>query len=237
MPEFISSLHNPRVKTLLDLASHPKKDAFLVEGDHLVGVAFEAGCLDEVYSLAPVQLPSIKGTIVSEQILNKICKSVSKPSIIGVCHLKENEGYLNKILILDRVQDPGNIGTLLRSAICFGFEDILFLDGSCSPLNSKVIASTEGAIFHARLHFGSEEEVKKLHANGYCIIGSALSNASPLESFALQQEKFALILGNEGQGMSSSLLRLSDINLKIDIHTMESLNVAIAGGILMHHFR
>ena len=140
-------------------------------------------------------------------------------------------------MILDRLQDPGNVGTLLRTASSFGFEDVVFLKGTCSPFNHKSVASSEGALFHCHLHFEDGKAlIKRLQEEGYRVFGSALRQATPLEKEDLRQEKVALILGNEGQGMSQELLPLTDKNLKISMEKMESLNVAMAGAILMHAF-
>ena len=235
-PDIITSKDNPRIKALAKLYDHPSRDAFIVEGFHNVEVAYSCGALKEVYALNDPHLKGIKCTLVNEAILKKLSKAVTFEKIIGVCTLPKYEGFAGDILILDRIQDPGNIGTLLRTAASFGFEDVIFLKGSCSPFNAKAIASSEGSLFHIRLHYAEEAGlVEMLRKEGYTVLGSALEHAEAMETYHRPDHKIALILGNEGQGMSKLLLGETDTNLNITINKMESLNVGIAGGILMHY--
>jgi len=235
-PDIITSKDNPRIKALAKLYDHPSRDGFIIEGFHSVEVAYSCGALKEVYALKDPQLKGVKCTLVNEAILKKLSKAVTFEKIIGLCELPKYEGFAGDILILDRIQDPGNIGTLLRTAASFGFEDVIFLKGSCSPFNPKVIASSEGSLFHIRLHYEDESGlVDMLHQHGYIVLGSALEHAEAMEDYQRKADKIALILGNEGQGMSKALLEQTDANLRISIRKMESLNVGVAGGILMHY--
>lgn len=235
-PDIITSKDNPRIKALAKLYDHPSRDGFIIEGFHSVEVAYSCGALKEVYALKDPQLKGVKCTLVNETILKKLSKAVTFEKIIGLCELPKYEGFAGDILILDRIQDPGNVGTLLRTAASFGFEDVIFLKGCCSPFNAKVIASSEGSLFHIRLHYAEEAGlVEMLHKEGYTVLGSALEHAEAMETYHRPDHKIALILGNEGQGMSKTLLEQTDANLRISIRKMESLNVGVAGGILMHY--
>ena len=235
MAEFITSKDNKRIKELVKLGMRPSPDRFVIEGYHAIEVAFTSHHLKEVYCLEDPHLPNIPTYVVNEAILKKVSKANTFEKIIGVASIETKKEYGNRVLILDRLQDPGNIGTLLRTAASFGFEDVVFLKGTCSPFNYKAVASCEGALFHANLHFESGIDcIQSLKQQGFHIFGSALRNAKPLENCSLKHEKIGLILGNEGQGMSEELLSITDENIKISMQTMESLNVGIAGGILMH---
>ncbi len=237
MPEIITSKENKRIKDLMRLQAHPSPSSFVIEGYHSVEVAFSTHHLKEVYCLEDPRLPDVKTYLVNEAILKKLSKASTPEKIIGVASINEKQDYGERILILDRLQDPGNIGTLLRTAASFLFQDIIFLKGTCSPFNNKAIASSEGALFHLRLHF--EEDIsfiQDLQKKGYAVYGSALKDAVALEKEDLSSSKVALILGNEGKGMSDALLSKTDKNLKISMENMESLNVAMAGAILMHAF-
>ena len=236
MPETITSKDNKRIKELVKLQDHPSPDRFLIEGEHAVEVAYSRGLLDELYTLEDPSLQGVMTFLITESICKKVSKAASFEKCFGVAHLNRCSSFGSRVLIFDRIQDPGNIGTLLRSASSFGFEDIIFLPGTCSPFNSKAIASAEGALFHLNLHFMAEDEaVETLRKLGYVLYGSALRNAVALEKAELKKTGIALILGNEGRGMSESLLGKTDLNLKISMEKMESLNVGVAGGILMHH--
>lgn len=235
MPEIITSKENKRIKELIRIQSHPRPDCFLIEGYHAVEVAYQQGYLKEAYALEDPLLQGVETYLVNEAILKKVSKASTFEKIIGICSLPEHKELSNRVLIFDRLQDPGNIGTLLRASASFGFEDVIFLKGTCSPFNFKAVAASEGALFFVHLHFYEEDEtIALLNEQGYCIIGSALRDARPMEGYDYPKGNIALILGNEGQGMSSSLLSKTDVNLKISMEKMESLNVAMAGSILMH---
>ena len=231
----ITSTANPRIKELCKLK--PSKDLFLVEGKHLVDMAFERGSLKEVFCLEPVSYPGVKMTLVSPEVLQKLAFSPSPSGIIGLAYKKEEApSSPEKVLILDRVQDPGNVGTLLRSALSFGYHKVYLLAGTASPYSHKVIASSQGALF--RLDIVETPDgprlIQRLKEEGYYVLGSALKNAIPLKQLKREKGKLALILGNEGQGISEELLALSHNNVKIEMEEMESLNVGVAGGILMY---
>ena len=144
----------------------------------------------------------------------------------------------NRLLLLDRVQDPGNLGTLLRSAVAFGFDGVILGEGCVDVYNEKVIRSTQGAIFKIPIEFHDlKEYVPLLQSNDVKVYGTSLQNGKPLGEIE-EKVKMAFILGNEGQGVSSELLSSTDGNIFIEMsQNIESLNVSIAGSIIMYHFR
>lgn len=235
MPELITSKDNKRIKELMKIQAHPRSDCFVVEGYHSVEVAYSAHCLKEVYCLEDPHLQGVNTFLVNESILKKVSKASTFEKIIGVASLTPPKNHGDRLLILDRLQDPGNVGTLLRTAASFGFHDVLLMKGTCSPFNNKVISSSEGALFHLNLFFADDAScLDSLKKEGFVIFGSALREAKSLETADLVHKKIALVLGNEGQGMSEAMLSGTSSNLKISMDTMESLNVAMAGAILMH---
>jgi TrmH family RNA methyltransferase len=137
--------------------------------------------------------------------------------------------------MLDRIQDPGNFGTLLRSALAFGFDTIVYED-SVDPFNSKVLRSTQGAIFRLNLIEAKLADFIDGHPD-YQYYGTALKNAVSLTTIPRQDKKIAVILGNEGSGVRPEILSKTAADIFIDIEQVESLNVAIAGSIIMHHLR
>ncbi len=238
MKEKLTSVNNPHIKELLSLKkSNP--DLFLVEGFHLVEMAKESSSLLEVLSIEPYKA-SCKCVEVSPSIISKLSTSKTPEGIVGVCKKKEETPFSSdKVLLLDRVQDPGNVGTLLRTALCFGYKDIISISGSASFYNPKAIASSQGAIFKLNLHEGYDEiaAVDALKKEGYYLLGSALENGLDYHQLPPLPKKVCLILGNEGKGMSSFLLSCADANAYIPISGIDSLNVGVAGGILMEKFR
>ncbi len=138
-------------------------------------------------------------------------------------------------LLLDRIQDPGNIGTMVRTADAAGFRGVVFGNGTSSRYTPKVVRAMQGSQFHIDLTHGNLEDwVKALEARQIPVYGSALNDQAEDYSTVTPQADFGLILGNEGQGMSERLMTQTTTNLYIPIKGQaESLNVAVAAGILM----
>ncbi len=236
MSETILSRSNAHIK---DLANLKKVDPslFLVEGFHQVEMAYEAKALVEALCLEDPHLEEVRTILTSEEVIAKLASSKSPEPIIGVCKKIENKGIdSEKALLLDRVQDPGNVGTLLRTALAFGFRKVFSTQGSASFYNNKAISSSQGAIFKLELKEGLKEEeaASLLKREGYFFLGSALEGGTPFEEISAPS-RLCLILGNEGQGMSEGLKKASDALAYIPMSGIDSLNVGVAGGILMQH--
>jgi len=137
------------------------------------------------------------------------------------------------VLVLDNISDPTNLGTLLRSAKAFGFDSVFISNGSVDYFNDKVIRGSQGAIFKLNLLkgdiFSFLNKIKKTHQ----ILGTNVRNGFDVNEVNLS-EKLALILGNEARGVSSEVEAIVDKNLFIKMDNTESLNVSIAGSILMY---
>lgn len=138
-----------------------------------------------------------------------------------------------KLLILDRLQDPGNIGSLLRSALAFGFDGVYFIEPIADPFNDKIIRASRGALFSLPFQCGTKEELTTLLTDHQITLFVAdLQGSSP--SFSTSFPKVALLLGNEGQGVDPYFKRLgTQVKIPMTSH-IESLNVAVAGSILMY---
>ncbi len=236
MSETILSKNNSHIK---DLANLKKIDPslFLVEGYHLVEMAYESKALVEVLALEDPHLDGVRTILTSRDIIEKLASSKNPEPIIGVCKKVGNKDVSSeKALLLDRVQDPGNVGTLLRTALAFGFKKVLSLEGSASFYNSKAIASSQGAIFKLELKEGLKEieAVSLLKQEGYFLLGSALEGGAPFAEIDAPR-KLCLVLGNEGQGMSESLKKECRALAYIPMSGIDSLNVGVAGGILMQY--
>ena len=131
-------------------------------------------------------------------------------------------------MLLDNVSDPGNLGTILRTALAFGYNDVILKEG-CSIYNEKVLQSTQGAIFN--LNIISKFDKKIL--DGYKLIATEIKGSIDLSEIK-KPGKHVLVLGNEGHGVSKEILELADQRVRIDIKNIESLNVAVAGAIAMY---
>ena len=230
----ISSLDNSKVKLIskLDASKHRRANQlFICEGAHLVSEARMANVLVEAFSIYEKE----GYTQVSESVMKKICHTDTLVSEIGLCKFFENGKIGNKILILDGVQDPGNMGALMRSAVAFGFNTLFVGNGSVDIYNDKVIRSSQGAIFKLNFIFGDcVEFINSL--NGYVIYGTNVVRGVPLDDVN-NEEKMAIILGNEGNGISDSVDSLMLPNIYIPMSNTESLNVSVAGSIIMYKLR
>lgn len=227
----ITSVHNEKIKDLVKLGTAKgRKEAnrFIVEGPHLVEEAKKCGVLMETYTTKE----EIDGTLISEAVMKKICNTVTPTSVIGVCKMFDNSLQEGHILALDALQDPGNVGSLMRSAVSFGFNTILLGDGCVDIYNDKVIRSSQGAFF--KLSFIKQNIVDFLSLlEGYTIYSTNVIKGKSVSSVP-KTKKMMLILGNEGKGISEEINNLNFDNLYIPLKNMESLNVSVAGGILMY---
>ena len=230
----ISSVDNPKIKYLckLNKASFRKKEGkFIVEGKHLVKEARLKNLLIEAYSIEEKE-----GYItVSDNVMKKITNTDTVVLEIGLCSMIQKEELTDKLLILDSIQDPGNMGALMRSAKAFGFNTIILGNGSVDIYNDKVIRASQGAIFKLNfINASLPEFIKSL--NGYSVYGTNVVNGIPLENVK-KSPRMALVLGNEGNGISKEVFDVIEKNIYIPMDDTESLNVAVAGGIIMYSLK
>lgn len=230
----ITSVDNPKIKLIQKLSMSKNRkleQLFVVEGKHLVEEAKKSELLLEAFSIEEKD----GYTQVSEQIMKKICKTATTISELGICKFFKSEALSSKILILDGIQDPGNMGTLMRSAVAFGFTTIFVGDGSVDIYNDKVIRASQGAIFKLNFLFGEVASfIQSLE--GYSVFGTNVIRGTLLEEVLLPP-KIAIVLGNEGNGISNEVEALKLDNIYIPIENTESLNVAIAGSIIMYELK
>ncbi len=226
----IESLENSKIKFLLKLKLSKyrrSEQKFICEGAHLVQEARNAGLLIEAYSLEDKE-----GYIqVSVPVMKKLCNTNTVVSEIGLCKMKENTKITDKILILDGIHDPGNMGSLMRSACAFGFKTLFIGTGSVDIFNDKVIRSSQGAIFKLNYQFGDISEF--LNKITHKVYTTNVLEGIPLKKIKAE-DKVAVILGNEGNGVSKELQALGLDAIYIPMQNTESLNVAIAGSIIMY---
>jgi len=223
----LSKLHLKKVRDVQKLA--------LVDGEHLIEEAYHANVLTHIYGLhenPPYR--DIPYTQVSESVMRKLCATTSLSPLLGVVKIIEAQPLLDTILVLDGVQDPGNIGTLLRSALAFDFKSIILLPGCADPYGSKAMAASQGALFKCHIHPMSVQQFQDLvfHAS-YDVIVSQVTQASSIQDLKIKPQTM-LVLGSEGAGVSEPIKALATQFVCINTNHVESLNVAMAGSILMH---
>ena len=234
----ITSLQNQFIKDLVNLKTSNKKkkeNRFLIEGEDLVSLAYETNQLDLIICLEEQSKYSdIDQIIVNEAIIEKLSNNKSPSKVLGVAHYQKHQDFGEKVIFLDNVQDPGNVGTIIRTALSFSYSSLILGNNSSSLYNEKVIQSSKGAVF--KLPVYENVTLNELKEKGYKIVSTALENSTNYLDLSLSG-KFVLVFGNEGQGVCQETLSLSDNIIKIDMDHIDSLNVAIAAGILMNHYR
>ncbi|HRT68876.1 MAG TPA: RNA methyltransferase [Bacilli bacterium] len=235
----ITSVNNEYIKELVRLHEKKHRDRqqrFLVEGYHLL---LEAKDLLEKVLIVDEkdEVIGVENILVTNEIINKVGFTKTPQPIIGVCrYFPEYALTGERFLLLDRLQDPGNIGTLVRSAVGFDIDMVVLSDDSVDLYNDKFIRATQGALFKTKVIVAQlEKVVGELKKQKIKIIGTSLEASKDLEEIA-GEKKYAIILGNEASGVSKNLLEMTDVNVKIKINpALESLNVGVAGGIIMHY--
>ena len=215
--EIITSLENKKIKYINKLKNKKFRDEegiFVIETKHLVEEAYKSGFLTELY-LVDTNIESnileddkINKYQITKEIMNKISSLESPSNFLGLVKKLPTLNYGNRLLILDNIQDPGNLGTIIRSAVAFNL-DTLILSNDCVDLyNDKTIRSSEGMLFKLNGSIGGEIKFPK---------------------------KYAIIIGNEGKGLKSTLKNLVDQNIYIPMSpNAESLNAGIAASIIMY---
>ncbi len=234
-----TSLENKYIKDIKKLNTKKHRNLtkeFLVEGEHLVLEAYKNGVLKTLILETGTELKLDVNTIyVTNQVLKYISELETPQKILGICTQKENSVIGDKVIMLDNVQDPGNLGTIIRSAKAFGIDTIILSNNTVDVYNSKVIRASQGMIFNTNIMYKNLlEEINKLKENDYQIIGTKVNGGILLKALE-KKKKFAIIMGNEGSGVSEDILSLCDSHVYIEMQdNCESLNVAVATSIILY---
>ena len=229
----ITSLQNAKVKYWVSLHEKKVRDkekVFLIEGDHLIKEAKKHNIVLETISVND----SNADYKVTKDIMRKISSQESISDDAAVCRFLNERDVDGNILILDRIQDPGNLGTIIRSAIAFDFKTIILSSDSVDLYNDKVIRATEGMIFNINvLRRDLIDYIPVIKNGGYSIIGTDVIKGSNIKD--INVTKKAIVIGSEGTGVSDNVKALCDSFVKINMNSdVESLNAAVAASILMY---
>lgn len=227
----IESVNNERIKRFSKLQNKKYRDLeglFIVEGEHLVEEAKKKNLLVEVFSL-----DGSDGTIVSEAVMRKLSGLKSVPKVLGIAKKPENTQIKGNILMLDGIQDPGNLGTIIRSAVAFNIDTIVASLDTVDVYNTKTLRSSEGMIFNINYVTADLENIIK-HLKDYNVYVTNVLNGESLDDIETKGN-YALIVGNEGSGVRKNIQELATNTLYIPMNDKcESLNVAIATSIILY---
>lgn len=236
----ITSLENKEIKKYLKLKKKKYRDLeklFLVEGEHLIKEAEKSNSLVKVILTEDKELETNKEILyVTQEIMKKLSNLDTPPEMIGVCKINDNNKVGgNIILALDDIQDPGNLGTIIRSAVAFNIKTILLSENTVDLYNPKVLRSTQGLLFYTNvIRCDLEKELKKLKEEQYSIYVTNVEEGKEINKMNVA-EKLVLVMGNEGNGVSSNIKSLKDENIYIKTNNLvESLNVGVATSILLY---
>lgn len=243
----ITSVKNEKVKAWKKLQKRKERfhtKTFLVEGFHLLQEAKNSDWnIKEIIVQEGGELPSwcdeFEITVVSDHVFEQITETKSPQGIAAIIQMKEMEKVVGKhTLLIDSIQDPGNLGTIIRTADAAGFDGVILGNGTVDLYNDKVIRATQGSIFHIPIYQKDLQEViPELKADGFSIWATALEGATLYNEVSIDS-KVAIVLGNEGAGVHQEIINQADNIVKIPIFGQaESLNVSIAAGILMYYVK
>lgn len=234
----ITSTENNKIKYLNKLKQkkyRDKEQKFLIETTNLIKEASKENLLQEVYILETEKIPFKPNCPVyqiTKEVLNKI-KEINTSKIIGICKKQTYQEKGTKYLMLDKIQDPGNLGTIIRSAVAFEIETIYLSHDSVDLYNPKTIRATEGALFKTNIiRTNLKEKIKELKTKNINIYGTDVTNGIDIKK--INHQNYCIIIGNEGNGISNPIKELIDKNIHIKTKNVESLNVAVATSIILY---
>ena len=246
------------VKKLGSVSYRAKSREFIAEGERLCNEALACNAdislaiMSETFIDENVNFQKklddlkVKVYTVPDKLFDDISKTDTPQGVLFVIKQANGENVnfadISRVLVLDGVAEPGNMGTIIRTAGAFGFSTIILVNSCVDIYNPKVVRSTMGGIFRSDfIRAGCRGEpcspvdiIETLKSAGFKIIATALKNAVDINTINFDG-KIALVIGNEANGVSSELLELSDVNVKIPMaNGAESLNAAVAAGIVMY---
>lgn len=261
MTEIIESANNKKLKLLKSLAAKKSRDKtglFVVEGKRMAGEAVE-------YALSSIEFAAVSRSFAEENkilvksidelgisvytikdnLFNQVSNTVTPQGISIVmkggsnAKVNDNMSEFNRVLVLDGVSEPGNLGTIIRTAEAAGIERVYMMKGCADIYNPKVVRSTMGSIFRVRFVRDCDiQAVRELKENGFEIAASSLGESIDVYKYAEslnKNTKRAIVIGSEAFGVSVEVLSLADVCVHIPMQgKVESLNAAVAAGILMY---
>ncbi|SDH34161.1 RNA methyltransferase, TrmH family [Alteribacillus persepolensis] len=246
----IESVKNPfikQIKRLQKRKQREKEGLFVIEGYHLVEEALHHAV--EVQDILvtdgksiPTGVSKVNVTLITSQVAKEISTTATSQGIFALCHLPQDERFVitkkGSYLLIDGVQDPGNLGTMIRTADAAGVTAVILGEGTVDVYNDKVIRATQGSLFHLPVIKGDLEEwIQACKDNRIPVFGTSLQQGTTYTAIEAQ-DGFALIVGNEGAGVDEKWLEQTDQNVYVPIYgNAESLNVSVASGILLYHLK
>ena len=243
--EHLTSLKNPKVlswRSLKDRKGRESTGCFLVEGWKMTEEALssdfpvEALLLREGESPAFPLPPSLPLYLLPPAVFASVCDAKTPQGIAAVLRPSPRPAAGPRLIALDQVQDPGNVGTILRTADAAGFTGALLGPGCADLFSPKVLRATMGSVFRLGFSFPPSlpDALASLRADGFSVLSSQL-DGTPFYDRQNVSPSFVLIIGNEGNGVSPAVQAQATHRLRLPMRGgAESLNAAVAAGIMMY---
>lgn len=249
--EFINSLDNSTIKKIKKLKQRKYREEekkFLAEGRKFLDFTYTPDLIilkenfeDFENITTKLKRFDCRKIVVNDRIFKELTSQENSQGVILVYPYCETniEKINNNIIVLDKIQDPGNLGTIIRVADAAGFKDIILSKGSVDCYNEKCVRSSMGSIFNMNIVYMEEFQlIQFLKEKKYKFLVTALENNSIEYTDISLNEKNAIIFGSEGNGVSDNFLKAADKTVIIPIYgSAESLNVAMASGIILYKVR
>lgn len=242
----ITSLDNSKVKEavkLKDKKYRDELDEYIIEGYR--SVKDSLSFLSSYYlivseSLSEKFLHEFDGdkiVVCSDKVFEKISDTENSQGIICVARKRMQEPDYNSqyALLLDRIRDPGNMGTIIRTALATGFSDIYCLD-CVDPYNPKVVRSAMSALAKVNIFSVKEDIVEKLKSNGYVIFCADMKGENVF-NLNFDFKKACLLVGNEANGVQKAMITMCDEVLSLPMESVESLNAGVSAAVLMYQLK
>lgn len=233
---------NKLVKEIRAINTGKIKDKFIIEGETFVkeipsDIHISAIVVSENFENIDNFCHYDNFYMVSEQLFNNLSQTTTPQGVFAICGkiIHNTKVFANNfVLILDNIQDPGNMGTILRTAVCFGVNVIYASKGCVDIYNSKVLRSAAGAVFKTPIieNIDTEQTIKELQKKDIKVIATS-PHAKKYYFDIDMKPNIAIIMGNESKGIPQNIQDICDIQTKIPIKNIESLNVSVACGIIL----
>ena len=234
----ITSLNNERIKYYQKLKQKKYRDMeglFLVEDEHLVNEAHKFGYLKEVITSDKSIKYDVPIIYVTDKIMKSLSEQVTSSKVIGVCKKIDKNAIEGNIIVLDNIQDPGNLGTIIRSAVAFNFKTIVMSKETVDIYNPKVIRATEGMLFNINIIKDDLKEFLENLDESYLKITTDVNGGEDIKKINFKDKRIALVIGNEGKGVSKEVANICDKKVYLKMNkACESLNAGVSASILMY---
>ncbi len=253
--EIISSRSNGEVRLLRQLlrdkGARDERGSFAAEGDHLCGELAESDFEIELFAYtrrAEERYPATvkkalakcgRSIVITEEISEYISDTKSPQGLFMAAKKRSAEipPDAGRIVVLDGVQDPGNVGTILRTAEALGIEGVVLLEGCADIYSPKTLRSSMGSVFRLPCVSAGESFMRELSERGFTIYGAMLDDSAKRLGEIAFPQKSAVVIGSEGAGISPRIAALCGEKIYIPIQSAESLNAAVAAAVIMWEMR